>query len=231
MEERQLRAELTQELELLIVELKESQAFEGKKITQRLEKALTQSLLLEFIERKKDVFSRIQLATQQAASDIPSEGIETIVDKAEYSKAISADKEEVKTIVSEVKVLPHPEGPPLRKMELDYDDDVIEFMQDFIVGEKVVPEKPAAKPAVKSIRQKSWELGLNDRISLTKHLFNGNSSEYVRVISQLSTHENFNEAKSFLYQLVKPEYDWSEKIEFEERFLDLIEARFKSTNR
>ncbi len=229
MEEQQLREELTHELELLIVELKKDENIEGKNITSRLEKALTQSLLLEFIDRKKEVFSRIQLATQQAAIHIPLETVETVEKKfVEEVDGMGAGLG-VQSYSDEVKVLPPPEGPPFRKTELDYtgeeEDEIVPQVISAVKETTREKEKPSAAAP------KNWELGLNDRISLTKQLFNGNSGDYVRVISQLSTQENFENAKSFLNDWVKPEYDWAEQQEFEERLLDLLEAHFNSKKR
>lgn len=92
-------------------------------------------------------------------------------------------------------------------------------------------EKPKTKNDIKSQTQKSLnerlkgglKLGLNDRIAFTKHLFEGNSEDFNRVISQLNTLENFDDAKSFIEENIKPEYDWKEEEEFEERFYELIE--------
>jgi hypothetical protein len=230
MEEKQLREELTQELELLIVELNKNQPIGGKNITTRLEKALTQSLLLEFIDRKKEVFSRIQLATQQAATEIPIAPIEKELAETEKVEENKSAGMPAQAYSEEVKVLPHPEGPPIRKSSLDYSGEE---------DEEGIPQ-PNSQKEVSSVEAfiqaptsppKSWELGLNDRISLTKQLFRGNSSDYNRVISQLSTQENYENAKAFLLEWVKPEYDWAEKQEFEERLLDLLEAHFNSKKR
>ncbi|MDZ7848763.1 MAG: hypothetical protein U5L96_19655 [Owenweeksia sp.] len=70
------------------------------------------------------------------------------------------------------------------------------------------------------------KLGLNDRIAFSKHLFDGSQEDLNRVISQINTFANFTEAEEFIEQMVKPDYDWSAKEEYEERFLDLVKARF-----
>lgn len=70
------------------------------------------------------------------------------------------------------------------------------------------------------------QVGLNDRIAFVKHLFEGNQEDFNRVLSQLNTFKNESEAKNFINMMVKPDYDWSDKEEYEERLINLIERRF-----
>ena len=70
-------------------------------------------------------------------------------------------------------------------------------------------------------------IGLNDKIAFIKHLFNGKSEDYDRVLSQLNTTVSFSDAKRFIEDIVKPDYnDWEDKEEFEERFIQIIESKF-----
>lgn len=70
------------------------------------------------------------------------------------------------------------------------------------------------------------QIGLNDRIAFVKHLFNDNIADYNRVISQLNTFATEQEAKEFIENKVKPDYNWSNKEAFEMRLIQLIERRF-----
>lgn len=74
--------------------------------------------------------------------------------------------------------------------------------------------------------KKGIQIGLNDRLAFIKHLFEGSASDYNRVLSQLNTIESFEAAKSFIRERVKPDYDWSDKEEYENRFLETLENRF-----
>ena len=47
-----------------------------------------------------------------------------------------------------------------------------------------------------------------------------------RVVSQLNSIESEKEAKNFIIKMVKPDYDWSGKEEYEERLIALIERKF-----
>ena len=70
-------------------------------------------------------------------------------------------------------------------------------------------------------------IGLNDRIAFEKNLFNGSSDDLNRVIAQLNTIESYDEAKDFIDDLVKPEFNnWNGKEDFETRFMQLVEKRF-----
>jgi len=70
-------------------------------------------------------------------------------------------------------------------------------------------------------------IGLNDRIAFMNHLFNNSSEDYNRVLSQLMTIDTFSEAKEFIENMVKPDYNnWSGKEEYEQRFMEIIEKKF-----
>lgn len=70
-------------------------------------------------------------------------------------------------------------------------------------------------------------IGLNDRIAFLKHLFANSDEDYNRVLNQLITFDNFEEAKNFIEDMVKPDYNnWHGKEEYEQRFIDIIEKKF-----
>lgn len=70
------------------------------------------------------------------------------------------------------------------------------------------------------------QVGLNDRIAFVNHLFNFNQQDFNRVLSQLNTFKTENEAKDFINNKVKPDYDWTGKEEYQERLITLIERKF-----
>jgi len=70
-------------------------------------------------------------------------------------------------------------------------------------------------------------IGLNDRIAFMKHLFANSSEDYNRVLNQLITFDTFEEAQSFINNMVKPDYNnWEGKDEYAERFIEILEKRF-----
>jgi len=75
--------------------------------------------------------------------------------------------------------------------------------------------------------KKGITIGLNDRIAFVKHLFNGSTEDFNRVISQLNTSTSELEALEFLNNMVKPEYnDWAGKEEYEQRLVSFLEGKF-----
>lgn len=87
-------------------------------------------------------------------------------------------------------------------------------------------EKAEPKKSLNDHFQSTIQIGLNDRIAFVKHLFEGNQSDFNRVISQLNTCKTEIEAKKFINKLVKPDYNWTDKEEYEARLMDIIERRF-----
>ncbi len=94
--------------------------------------------------------------------------------------------------------------------------------------EKFQPKEPSSRQA--SINERygsgSITLGLNDRIAFMNHLFDGSQEDLNRVLSQINTFESLSEAETFIQQMVKPDYNWDQKEEFEMRFMDRVRQRF-----
>ncbi|WP_051205287.1 hypothetical protein [Salinimicrobium xinjiangense] len=76
--------------------------------------------------------------------------------------------------------------------------------------------------------KKGINIGLNDRLAFVKHLFDGSTSDYNRVLSQLNTIKSKEEAFNFVANMVKPDYNnWEGKEDYESRFLTIIEKKFE----
>ncbi len=90
-------------------------------------------------------------------------------------------------------------------------------------------ENAADKPKSLNDRlKKGINIGLNDRLAFVKHLFDGSTSDYNRVLSQLNTIKNKEEAYNFVANMVKPDYNnWEGKEDYESRFLAIIEKKFE----
>jgi hypothetical protein len=70
------------------------------------------------------------------------------------------------------------------------------------------------------------QVGLNDRIAFVKYLFDGSQEDFNRVLSQLNSFKTEDEAKTFIQEFVKPDYNWSSNLEYEERLINLVERKF-----
>lgn len=95
---------------------------------------------------------------------------------------------------------------------------------------KATFEKVSQEPRISSLNDrlnKAITFGLNDRIGFEKKLFGGSSDDFNRVVSQLNTFDSFEEAKAFVDDFVKPDYNnWEGAEEFETRFMEIIEKKF-----
>ena len=70
-------------------------------------------------------------------------------------------------------------------------------------------------------------IGLNDRIGFVKYLFDNSTEDYNRVLSQLNTFSTFADAKEFINEMVKPDYNnWVGQEDFAERFMEIVEKKF-----
>lgn len=147
---------------------------------------------------------------------------------------------EKETIVEEILEQPFDE---LEELLHGDDDNVKNDVKD--VGEKKTPTledelqdtisvdvmtdlftKAEPKKTVNDYFQKTIQIDLNDRIAFVKHLFDGDQNDFNRVVSQLNTFKTEKEAKKFINKMIKPDYDWSSKEEYENRLIEIIERRF-----
>lgn len=77
------------------------------------------------------------------------------------------------------------------------------------------------------LKGQSLQIGLNDKLAFIKHLFDGKSEDYDRVISQINTANTLAEANRLISEMVKPDYNnWLGKEEYEERFVEIVESKF-----
>ena len=144
----------------------------------------------------------------------------------EQKTEITPQQEQTK---EESKPIEHPEAPKpasnsnddFRKIGVDYDN-----LPDF---EPLNNRQSEQRPRSVNDRLKSGiSIGLNDRLAYIKHLFAGNAADYNRVISQLNTFSDFDEAYKFIQLVVKPDYNnWEGKEQYEDRFVEIIANKFQ----
>lgn len=95
--------------------------------------------------------------------------------------------------------------------------------------ETAILETPTQPKAV-SLNEKlarGFHIDLNDRIAFTKNLFGNSTEDYSRVLNQLMTFDSYSEAKDFIEDMVKPDYNnWEGKDDYAERFMGIIEKKF-----
>ena len=124
---------------------------------------------------------------------------------------------------------------PKTSLEEEFKDaisaDVATNLFEKATKENPVIEKQQKQQSIRSINdtlfKSNLQIGLNDRIAFVKHLFEGSQEDFNRVLSQLNSFKTEKEAKDFLNNFVKTDYNWSDKVEYEQRLVDLIERKFK----
>ena len=101
-------------------------------------------------------------------------------------------------------------------------------MPIFEAKEAVVQEAEATtKNLNDKLKSGTFKIGLNDKLSFIKHLFNGSAQDYNRVLSQLETFVSASEAQTFISQMIKPDYEnWEGKEVQEERFMEVVIGRY-----
>lgn len=168
---------------------------------------------IETTEEKLSVQERIQHIVD-TAPDFKS------VKKAASPVEMELPKKEVRPENEPAKdVLPTPnlEDEFKDAISADYAAELFESAEKIEITKKSLNDK---------LSQKEIQIGLNDRIAFVKHLFNGSQADFTRVLSQLNSFETESHAKQFIDAVVKPDFNWEEKIEYEERFISLIERKF-----
>jgi len=107
--------------------------------------------------------------------------------------------------------------------DLTLEEELEDTISVDIIADLFEPLKPSS---LNDKLQTNIQIGLNDRIVFVKNLFEGSQEDFNRVISQLNTFKTEKEAKKFITKMVKPDYNWSEQEELENRLITIIERRF-----
>jgi hypothetical protein len=82
-------------------------------------------------------------------------------------------------------------------------------------------------PSLNDKLSKNITIGLNDRMGFVKFLFADSNEDYNRVLSQLNTFSTFREAKDFIDEIIKPDYNnWVDADDYADRFIELVEKKF-----
>ncbi|MGO3154005.1 hypothetical protein [Mesonia sp.] len=109
----------------------------------------------------------------------------------------------------------------------DEQQNLFGIMPEFERKEDFNSRHSAKKKSLNDQLKKGIQIGLNDRLSYIKHLFDGDAADYNRVLSQLNTVESLPEAQRFIHDVVKPDYkNWENKEVYENRFLQAIENKY-----
>ena len=101
------------------------------------------------------------------------------------------------------------------------------FELTFDALEILTEEKETKTASLNEKLAKGILIDLHDRIDFVKHLFNNNNEDYNRVLSQLNSFDELEETKTFIAEIIKPEYNnWENKQEYENRFIAIVAKKF-----
>lgn len=172
---------------------------------------------VSFFDTADDIFNK-QISDTVEAEDneaIMVPGIETI----KMMVAQMPDEITHKEVISQNELLKN-----------DFEDLIADF-KTMPVFEPVSKVQNGHTNEKKSLNDKlkngGLNIGLNDKLAFIKHLFEGKSEDYERVISQLNSFDSFENAKQFIIVIVKPDYNnWITKEDVEERFLQILESKY-----
>lgn len=189
---------------------------------------------LPTIGNNSSFFGMLDTAFNNTVSDNIEVGNKTYVnvDEREDDEIMEPVMETIKDMVAQ---MPHEtqeidavfEAIKPKYHKNDFEDITADFNETPIF-DKVSNVKTTEKKSLNDkLKSGGLNIGLNDKLAFIKHLFDGKNADYDRVISQLNTMTNFDEADHFIKTKVKPDYNfWLEKEEYSERFIELIAARF-----
>lgn len=149
---------------------------------------------------------------------------ETLFEKVE--EIIEQPKVVVEDIITEIKAVEETIVEEIKIEETKPVED-LSFRKEMVLDLKKSLGDESKSVSLNDKFNKSIVFGLNDRIGFEKKLFNGSTDDFNRVVSQLNTLDTFEEAKAFIENFVKPDYNnWEGKEEFETRFLEIVEKKF-----
>lgn len=195
-------------------------------------------------EHREDIIEPLMEKIKDIVAQMPEEGqgIDELLNEMLPSNIDETPlEEEQEEVVAEEEPIKEEEKPVAKyvKNELEEFASNYQRMPEFERKQtQLFPESVELKEAKKTLTEsrgkslndsvnKGLNIGLNDRLAFIKHLFEGQVEDYTRVLSQINTMENYEEAQSFIKGKVKPDYNyWLDKEVYSERFMHIIEKRF-----
>lgn len=109
--------------------------------------------------------------------------------------------------------------------------DIIEEIQEDIsinelISQGKTKESLAQKHAKKAIADIERSIGLNQRFSFIKNLFENNKEAYNEAVKKLNSCASFLEADDYIHNVLMPKYKWDENTVHVIKFIDIIERRY-----
>ena len=208
------------------------EAFPAKEIKEEVVAEVPKEEVIETTSEKKEITSNPEIIGTKVSKQISMDDI--LVHDYQATMFVKKDEPIIEELIAEpvFEAVQTEEISGEIKEELDKSDEVEVVIKEELVvktPKEEIKEEIKEEPKAEQVPTgKAIVLGLNDKIAFEKNLFAGNGDDLQRVLSQLNTFTNWDEAKSFVLDFVKPDYNnWENKEEFEVRFLEIVENKFK----
>ncbi len=178
-----------------------------------------EELVEPVMEKIKDIVAQMPEETQSVDALL-----EEVLPKKEYNKSdleeFAANYQEMPVFERKDETTVATEVKPV--VETKIEEEPLEETQEKATNNDVDRPKSINEAVAKGL-----QIGLNDRLAFVKHLFDGKSEDYTRVLSQISTFASYEEAEVFIKGKVKPDYNyWLHKDDVSKRFMKIIEQSF-----
>jgi len=181
-------------------------------------------------ETKKEEISVEETLPQDTSKEEAS--VKKVTPEEVFQGEIEAEKTEAEEVQPEFNNEAQEEKSEIEQAKdedllTDEQQNLFGIMPEFERKEDFNSRHSAKKKSLNDQLKKGIQIGLNDRLSYIKHLFDGDAADYNRVLSQLNTVESLPEAQRFINDVVKPDYkNWENKEVYENRFLEAIENKY-----
>jgi len=198
--------------------------------------ATEHSDIIERVKQEEEVLEIVSEFKEEIVVEAPVEDAPEISEEIKEVKG-KISEETVEKIFGTPDVMAKNDPEDVGQVQLTLDEEIKEAISADLATsmfEAATKETPVfVKPSGAKKRSlndavlsQNIQIGLNDRIAFVKHLFDESQEDFNRVVSQLNSFTSEQEAKDFVENFVKPDYNWQGKEEYEERLIVLIERRF-----
>jgi hypothetical protein len=216
--------------------------------------SIVEEVVVDGNEENEEIFKEEVVAAIEPEEEIAAESFDEKLSEVDFLPSFELDEAEEKEIEEE-QIQTKPEEVQISFMDLlggDYTETLfvkvdqseekanpLDFdlpketniqkeREELLAEMELNPKDIQPKPV--SLNEKlahGISIDLNDRIGFVKNLFGNSDEDYNRVLNQLITYDNFEEARNFIEDMVKPDYgDWQGKEDYEQRFIEIIEKKF-----
>ena len=203
----------------------------------KIEDDIEQFDTTETIEEDVVTIEDQEALNEHSSEELPSEEIELLIDESLIGFNEAEEKDD---LFSQSEEIIEETSQEILEEILEENSEVIddtkitdashsleEELKDTIAADVVADLfENAPKKSLNDTLQGDIQIGLNDRIVFVKSLFGESQEDFNRVVSQLNSFKTQKEAKKFIHKMVKPDYDWADKEDIEERFMAIIERKF-----